>query len=531
MGSNSPNSADTPSGFLVDIGEDRAYFRERIQEARDFLVKFREELLAYVERAEELDRRIEDIGYAEATALAERMYAITVQMEQRVDDAVSQPAAHTDWFRDLLMRFRSYCALKPSLVKSVSMMSPPYMQSRDLNVFPAGLYGSLGKQWNYVRSTNMWRDSLADRWLRLLEFDQAGCELVATSSGMAAYSLVENYLTSEVLGPGAVVFVPRFTYAETNILQFRNKRLFTEIMEEHRSSAAVIERIRELAPDVVMLETMQNGLGTEVLDTLGIIKAIGGLALGKTVHIVLDETLAPGCVNPFQEQIPGVEVYYIFSGSKYLQLGLDLGLAGAVVVRRALAEHMRQLSYMGGYCLYDCAAVALPSFTRERLEKRQARLRRNGALIAHRLASSEQLRDLVKVFCPTAGLPSHGETGVALPLAGGLITIDLAFAGAARDALNMRPYYEYASSVIERAHTLSVPLTYCESFGFPWTSLNVLGWCWESKMPPFIRLSPGEECQAEAVRIADFLHDHLVDFAHEYLRRESVFDGVCKRRV
>ena len=531
MGSNCDHLTTALPGLLVDIEEDRLYFRERVQEARDFLVSFRRELLAYVERAEILDRRIDDIGYVEATALTERMHAITVQMEQRIGEAVDQPTAHTEWFRDLLMRFRSFCALKPSLIKSVSMMSPPYMQSRDLNVFPAGLYGSLGKQSNYVRSSNVWRDSVADRWLRLLEFDQIGCELIATSSGMAAYSLVENYLTSEVLGPGAVVFVPRFTYAETNILQFRNKRLFTEVMEEHRSSAAIIERIRDLAPDVVMLETMQNGLGTEILDTLGIIRAIGDLSLGKTIHIVLDETLAPGCVNPFREQIPGVEVYYIFSGYKYLQLGLDLGTAGAVVVPRSLAEHMRQLSYMGGYCLYDCAAVALPSFTRERLERRQMRLRRNGALIANRLASSEQLRDLVTVFCPTAGLPSHGETGVSLPLAGGLITLDLAFAGAARDALNMRPYYDYASSVIERAHALDIPLTCCESFGFPWTSLNVLGWCWESKMPPFIRISPGEECEAEVGRIADFLHDHLIDFAQEYLRRDSLFDGVCKRRV
>lgn len=520
-------SSVTRASLASDLADDMEYFRERIDEARHFLKDFREQLVQYAEQSDSLDRSLEDHGYAEALQTCERMWRVTCEIEERLAVVVEGPSEHSEWFRDLTLRFRTFCAQKASLVKLVSWMSPPYLQARDFYAFPPSLYGGMGKRYNYVRSTNVWRDELAERWLRLLGFDPSECGIVPTSSGMAAYSLIENYLTSELLSPGAVVFVPRFTYPETNILQFRNKKMFTEVMEEHRSSEVILRRIGELKPDVIMLETMQNGLGTEVLDVPRILREIPMLGLGKPVHIVLDETLTLGCINPFRERSPGVEVYYTFSGSKYLQLGLDLGTAGAIIVPKSLEETLRQLSYMGDYSLYDGNAAVFPSFSRDRLEKRQARLRRNGAIIAERLALSTQLKDLVSVFSPPAGLPTHGETGISLPLVGGLITLDFLFAGSARDALNMRPYYNYIASAIETAHTAGIRLAYCESFGFPWTSLNVLGWCYESRMPPFIRISPGEECAEEATRIADILHDHLVQFAEQYGKQDSLFDHAC----
>jgi cystathionine gamma-synthase len=265
---------------------------------------------------------------------------------------------------------------------------PPLYMSSNFSVHGFGEK----REYDYTRSGNPTRDQLAEALAAL----EGGVGGVITASGMSAVHLV-----TQLVKPGELIVAPHDCYGGCH-------RLFTAAAKRGLfelqwlalwETADSVERIRQLAPRIVWIESPSNPL-LRITD----IEAIAQAAHAVGALVVVDNTfLSPAGQRPFSL---GADIV-LHSTTKYINGHSDV-VGGAVLAKdEALAE---ELTWWAN-CL-GLTGSPFDSYQTLRglrtLSVRYRQHQENAAAIADFLDGQEHVR---KVYYP--GLRSHPGHGLA----------------------------------------------------------------------------------------------------------------------
>jgi cystathionine beta-lyase/cystathionine gamma-synthase len=358
---------------------------------------------------------------------------------------------------------------------------------------------------NYDRYGSMLLREVELTLLESLGFDPAHNDLLLVSSGQAAFNTIESFLVSQVLAPECPVVLSPYIYFEAleQLERLQHVRI-------HRSASWALDDIIHLVETrqakVVFLDPLAN-LGTlNVLD----LRALAAKLKHKNwcdKWLVMDGTMVSGGINPFAlfNQSNHPNILYYESGSKYLQLGLDLQMAGIVVCSKTDAPALNIARRNTGSVMYQATVTRFPSYDRAIFLGRMHLLSRNAAILAKSVQSHPYLSTRIKVAYPQNWRALGWNHG------GGVVAICMRETG-----FNNRACLEsYIDRLLMRCRQARLPLTKGVSFGFSTTRVSAAA-AMADNMPPFLRFSVGEEKVERMLAISLAVTETLCHFLAEY---------------
>jgi cystathionine gamma-synthase len=340
----------------------------------------------------------------------------------------------------------------------------------------------------------------------MLGFDALQARLLLTSSGMAAYALIENFLLRDVLEPGDGVVMHPGVYFETQH-QLRSLEFLT-VTEAGAGFADMRAAIEHRQPRVVFVDPLTNSAELRVLDIERLLDEAERVCRHET-WFVIDGTLLSGGFDAFARVRRHVRVLYYESGCKYLQFGMDLGPAGIVVVDSRLAERFERLRRGSGAIAPE--SLVLPRASRQSyLDYLQLQTASAGALERAVTGYSGPRGAVFSAVFPSQ--PNHTDHLAAMQYAhlGGVVTFRFA-----DPRLNRRaPLEAYIDTLMIQARSRKLPLTAGVSFGF---RVPRIGAAWSSYDADgaFLRVSAGVSPEI-AARLGVLIAECAHEFAHEF---------------
>ncbi len=341
----------------------------------------------------------------------------------------------------------------------------------------------------------------------MLGVDAGRCRLLLTSSGMAAYALIESFLLRDVLHHGDRVVLHPGVYFETQA-QLRSLP-FVDVHTAGAERSDLLEAIAVHRPTVVFVDPLTNTADLRCLDLPSLLAAADALCTRET-WFVIDGTLMSGAFDPFAgAPRRHVRVLYYESGCKYLQFGMDLGPAGVLLVERHLAarfEHLRRgLGVIApeGLVLPRASRPVYLTFLRAQTASVEA-----AAAAALRAQRGRRPAIIEPVF---PGLINHPDYKQAQNYShrGGVMTFRF---GDAR--LNRRaPLEAFIDFLIDAARAQRLPLTAGVSFGFR-TPRIAAAWSSFDEDAAFLRLSAGVRPE-RAAKIGELIAKCAAEFMLE----------------
>jgi len=320
-------------------------------------------------------------------------------------------------------------------------------------------------------------------------------ELLLTSSGMAAYSLLEAYILRKT-PPGTRCVLPPYIYFETSE-QLQGLCHLEVIRAETFNAEELIATTEYAKAGIVFVDPVANNVQLSSTDIRQFAKKVCSRAGWEKRIVVIDGTLISGGMAIF-EWFKGPHsptVFYFESGTKYFQLGLDIQTAGAIVYPSNLDEDMRHLRRNMGLIMYPSNVYLLPPIDATVLQTRLARLSFNAQQFASKLR--DLTRDIADINYPDVW-KSHGWRH-----GGALVTICFHNQG-----LNNREGLDVCIELILHACKESrVPLVKGASFGFSTTRVSASS-TMARDSDPFLRFSVGID-PTEADRLADITASSL----------------------
>jgi threonine dehydratase len=371
-----------------------------------------------------------------------------------------------------------------------------------------------GARADYARFGSRPVAELEEQLLGVAGFDPARASLLMTSSGMAAYTLLESYLVRHVLRPGDAVLLPEYVYFETHE-QITSLPGIRVVVEPSNDPATIVAAVLQHRPRVVFLDPLANTAALRVTKVPAVLTRLSA-ELRDPCWVVVDGTLLSGAFDPFERVTPDgpLSVLYYESASKYLELGLDLAPAGLCAAPLELSAILTRLRRNTGTVLFEAAAAMMPRFDRAHFLARMVRLTRNATRLGERLGARREVASDVEVVFP--GLRSHPDylAGRTFPHLGGVVALRFR-----REGLNHRDLLAaFIARAVAEARPRDVPLASGTSFGFSIPRLTAASALAEGR-PPFLRLSLGDQDDAETDRLADLLGDVLLAFVHDCAHR------------
>lgn len=164
---------------------------------------------------------------------------------------------------------------------------------------------------------------------------------------------------------------------------------------------------------------MNNDFELEMADVSKLFEELNGMQLEEDTYVVVDGTMIPDAVDVFATlKNPKVKIIYYSSCGKYLQEGMDMTMAGLVVVDRSMEHEFQNLRKATGTILYEPSASLFPMPEAEAYRKRSVRMTRNASMLAQGLEECP----FVDVRFPK--LPVHSDFAIAskFPSIGGVLT-------------------------------------------------------------------------------------------------------------
>jgi cystathionine gamma-synthase len=382
---------------------------------------------------------------------------------------------------------RSAYRLIGALSTLAAWSAPASQESHALNSFPlaAARDGVAYARYGCAETTRQ-----EGAYAALLGFDAAHARLLLTSSGMAAYALIENFLLRDVCRPGDRVLIHPGVYFETQE-QLRTLPCLATHVAAGASRHAMLDAIAVHQPRVVFVDPLTNTADLRLLDLARLLRELGECRAAET-WVVIDGTLLSGGFNPFALPLPdNIRVLYYESGCKYLQFGMDLGPAGVVVTEPALAGRFERLRRGSGAIAAE--PIILPRVSRAAyLAYLQAQTvcAQAVACAVEQHARAADAVVLLPVFPGRPDHPDHDEA-LAYPHLGGVLAFRFLDA-----RLNQRGFLEdFIDTLMMRARAAGLALTAGVSFGY---RVPRIGAAWSSydSSSAFLRLSAGVDAGA-----------------------------------
>lgn len=490
---------------------DNEYWSGRFEDVRRIIENIRRRLYEYVEycRTENIRpdasavQLVEDFNEKSSVMLDENHVAL---------DPNCPPSQYNLKITENLQRYRALLHMALSASMALDWRSASYGQSWDTMFFALNSQGNPGVNYNRYESNQL--AFIEKMMAEVLGLDQRKTALLMTSSGMAAYNLIENYLMRYALRHGDTVLIPHYIYFETDEQISKLPGIDIERAETHNAEE-IVRLIREKKPKVVFLDPLTNTVELRITDVQGVIEKISEIELEDDIYFVIDGTMMSGEFNPFtaSRDNPRVKVLYYDSCSKYTQLGLDIAMGGLVAPPVELASIFDRLRRNTGTIMYDSAANIFPAYSRETHQKRMKRFTRNAVLIGNRIAEDEEVSREVKVHFPLLENHPDHELAGRFNSIGGLMTFTFQNPYLnQRDALNS--FIEIALAV---AKEYGVSLTKGVSFGFSIPRISAAAAMAENA-PPFLRLSTGDRSYEETQLLTTALIEAFRRYVSSYER-------------
>lgn len=394
----------------------------------------------------------------------------------------------------LLLRMRE------TLSNGLEWASPAYDQSGRVNFYDPSAQAAGGV--NYARYGTADLRTLELGLAEMLGFAYDGLEVLATSSGMAAFQVIESLLLRHVLGPGDVVAYAPYIYFEA-AEEFQGLHFLGHIRATGYGSDELVRVVEDNNARVLFVDPVNNIAGLPVVDLERLANLIESRAGWADRWLVIDGTMVSGGVNVFDLFCaPGhPRVLYYESASKYSQFGLDLQMAGVCVVPREFAAKARSIRRNTGTILYPDAVARFPRADRAAYLRRMRRMSANASLMASILREDERIAPHIHIGCVDDWMEREWAHG------GAVLTIEFRQTG-----LNNRDGLE---AVIERmlvsARAFSAPLVKGLSFGFSTTRVSAASSMAEGS-DPFLRFSVGIEEPGEVRRLASIVASAVADY-------------------
>jgi cystathionine gamma-synthase len=238
-----------------------------------------------------------------------------------------------------------------------------------------------------------------------------------TSTGMAAYALVEGFLLRERLYPGDTIVVT--PHVDPVVLaQLESLRFVRTVTADGHSAEDILSATQRHHPRCVFVSPLADTAEQRMTDVPHALELLRGNIMGP-LTVVVDGTAMSASLPPL---LPGgIEVLYVERGAG-LQLGVDAGVAGVVAYpERLRASFQRQLR-AAGLAPHHTAAELFPQYTRDFYLARMLRIGTNAVRLAGLLHDDPRVRAVGTVHHPA--LPGHpdGDIAARLPYPSGHVT-------------------------------------------------------------------------------------------------------------
>jgi cystathionine gamma-synthase len=402
----------------------------------------------------------------------------------------SMPSEHT---------LRSAYRLTGALANLVASNAPAAQESYALDSLPpAAKRDSVA----YGRYGSAEISAQEAAYARMLGIDGTRARLLLTSSGMAAYALIETFLLREVLESGDRILLNPLIYFETRH-QVQSLRYFDVRLARGGSRRDTLDAIAQHSPRVVFVDPLTNSVELRLIDLPRLLDEAEDICQRET-WFVIDGTLLSGSFDPFAKTRRRVRVLYYESGCKYLQLGADLGPAGVVAVDNTLADRFDH--WRRGIGAVAADMLVLPRVSREAylsfLRQQTACARTIAEAVNHGSQAGAPV-----IACSFPAEPDHPDFEEAVPYEhlGGVLAFRFL-----DPRLNCRQALEpFIDRLIAAARSRGVPLTAGVSFGFRVPRVGA-AWISYDCNQAFLRLSAGVSLDA-----ARRLGRLLVECAHQ----------------
>lgn len=374
--------------------------------------------------------------------------------------------------------------------------APAYAMSRFGNAFSKK--NLTATQHNYQRSGYCFLSELEDNFPRKW-YPTKAMDLVTfmTSSGMSAYTMVEDYLVKNIVQSGDTIMTAPYIYFE-NMEQLRGFKHLKVVVASSYDEKALWNQMVRIKPKVLFVDLIANNREIAMIDVCALFRRLAKSNIQDLI-IVCDNTQTP-TFHPFacwekyfgtRRRALGPELIVIESSNKYRQLGLDVCMAGMVTMSKTSAVNVQAMwdsrRHTGGV-LSDYAAHVLPNPSYDLFMKRMVRIDRNCLVFAERFNCSFLLKGSVFACHPRLNNFKQKKVFNTYAVPTGLVTFQ--FSNQGKD--HIRFLDEVIRATMREAKKYNVSLVHGLSFGFDISRLSVAARM-AKDADPFLRLSSGTE--------------------------------------
>lgn len=401
----------------------------------------------------------------------DRLTSSVAQLKKMTTRSLS----HTSARHAYRLMIQEYSFLRNSL----TWCSASNDQSRCVMFFDQGENSSTAV--NYDRYGSSQLREAESNLLLSLGFNAEKNDLLLASSGQAAYTIIESFLLGSVFQEGTRVVTSPYIYFEA-FEQLERLKNIELIRSQSWSVDDLIELVGSLDASVIFIDPLANNETLNILDLRSLADKLEHHDWSNK-WLVIDGTMVSGGIDVFSmfsaDNHP--TVLYYESGSKYLQFGLDMQMAGIVVTPKA---HMAQLSISRrntGGVMYPSAVNKLPEYDRSMYLDRMHLLSNNTELFANILQAQSYLKERINLSYPLKWRELGWHHG------GGVVSISMK-----RSDLNDRACLEqYIDMLLHHCREACIPMTKGVSYGFSTTRVSATAMA--DDMPAYLRFSIGEE--------------------------------------
>ena len=338
-----------------------------------------------------------------------------------------------------------------------------------------------------------------------LGFDIEKIGLLLTSSGQAAYTVAESFLIRNILSKEPTVVSCPYIYFE-NLEQIQALKNINFIFSESWKIEDMINLVEKEDAEALFIDPLAN-LGTlHITDFVKFAKLLEGHDWSNK-WLVVDGTMVSGGINLFEifNKPNHPHILYLESGSKYLQFGLDLQMAGIVVAEKQYLPELNVHRRNTGTVMYQSGVTKFPSYDRNTFLSRMRLLTRNSEILCETLKKLNIDKKRINITFPANWRELGWKHG------GGIVAVNFEEIG-----INNKPCLDFLIDlIIQECQKEDIAFTKGVSFGFSTIRISAAAAMAQNK-PPFLRFSIGEESQEEMHKICDVVERAFKIFFVEY---------------
>jgi cystathionine beta-lyase/cystathionine gamma-synthase len=456
----------------------------------------------YTARTRSMLDDIAELARGEGLPLDELAFGVTREVNDLVGSCLASAGSGDLPAREQRVRALSQLAVAARL--AFEWRSPGYDQSAALSVFDLGALGSPGV--NYARYDQPGVADVERQVERLMRISPETHAVLMTSSGMAAFALASAVVFAAARVRTALT-APYLYFEAMETLQYW-LRDGVHVADAYEPEEIVAEATLHGA-DVVFADPLANHPDQRMID----VERLAWLLADddRQPWLVVDASMLPiVTAGPVTRAMPD-RALYVESCSKYLQLGLDIAMAGVVVVPRGLEALARRMRLNLGLGIDRYGAELFPRYEPWQFERRLAEMERAACLVAARL-DLDLSRDVCDVVFP--GLASHTDHELVRRLGrtGSCVTLVPVGVELGKDQLD-----PVVDAAVREAAKRKLPLVKGVSFGFSVSRLSAASAMAETA-PPFLRLAIGPMDGTSAALLADAVRCALIGTSSAWRR-------------